>query len=163
MLPPWRKHPRLERRFHPEFPDDIQVIVHDGGPRKSDRHPELVWVRVNAFQDGVFSGVVLNQPSQLRGVTEGSQILFIVPDGGEYPVQVSHKYLEERSTWCMLAPCRKCGLTELFDPISEIVAAAFPSAGAEELATGFTLSTRCGWCGDGLVVRVKRSKWPWSE
>src|SRR5215471_14876033 len=31
----WREHPLLKSRFHPEFPDDLQVIVHDGGPRLS--------------------------------------------------------------------------------------------------------------------------------
>jgi hypothetical protein len=29
------------------------------------------------------------------GATEPKVILFIVPDGGEYPLRVSHKYREE--------------------------------------------------------------------
>jgi hypothetical protein len=139
MPSPWHIHPRLQGRFHPEFPDDLQVIVHDGDPRKSCRRPELVWVHVTALEHEVFSGVVLNKPAQLRGVAEGSQILFVVPDGGEYPLQVSRKYLQERSTWRVLQPCRKCGLTELLDPLSERIADAFPSVKAEELAGGFTL------------------------
>jgi len=43
----WRTHPKLKRRFLPEHPDDLQVIVHDGGPRITDRRPEAVWVTVN--------------------------------------------------------------------------------------------------------------------
>jgi hypothetical protein len=29
----WRDDPLLKGRFHPDFPDDLQVVVHDGGPR----------------------------------------------------------------------------------------------------------------------------------
>ena len=76
MLSPWNEHPKLRGRFHPEFPDDLQVIAHDGGPHTSDRRPELVWVRVTGCEDDIFTGVVLNHPTQLRGVVEGSQILF---------------------------------------------------------------------------------------
>ncbi len=40
---PWRSDPLLEGRFHPEYPDDLQVIVHDGGPRLTKNAPELMW------------------------------------------------------------------------------------------------------------------------
>jgi hypothetical protein len=46
----WRKHPALQKRFHPEHADDLQVIVHDGGPRISDRKPELVWVTLRVTE-----------------------------------------------------------------------------------------------------------------
>lgn len=26
----WRKHPRLINLLHPDYPDDLQVVVHDG-------------------------------------------------------------------------------------------------------------------------------------
>ncbi len=160
MSSPWNEHPKLRGRFHAEFPDDLQVIVHDGGPHTCNRQPELVWVRVTECQDEVFSGVVLNQPAQLHSVAQGSQIQFIVPQGGQYPLQVTRKYLQERSDWRLLMPCKKCGLTELFDAPTQLLPSTLPSA---DLSRGFTFTTRCGWCGEGMVVRLKRTNWPLSE
>jgi len=163
MGSPWSDHPKLRGRFHPQYTDDLQVIVHEGGPHTSDREPELVWVHVTECSGEVFSGVVLNSPVQLQSVAQGSHIQFIVPEGGQYPLQVTSKYLQERSAWRLLMPCKKCGFTELFDPPSQLVSSTFPSATADELSRGFTFTTRCGWCGGGLVVRLKRTNWPWSE
>jgi hypothetical protein len=42
MPSPWSEHPKLQGRFDPEFPDDLQVIVHHSGPYIPDRRPELV-------------------------------------------------------------------------------------------------------------------------
>lgn len=162
MSSPWKEHPKLRNHIRSEFPDDLQVIVHDGGPYRSDRRPELVWVRVTACENQIFSGVVLNKPAQLRGVAEGSNILFIAPEGGAFPLQVTRKYLQERSTWRLLMPCKECGSTELFDPPSELLAFSSPAITAEQLSHAFTFTTRCGWCGNGMVVRLKRTKWPWS-
>lgn len=153
---------RLKGRNRENF-TRMEVILHDGGPRKTDRRPELAWVRVIGGTDGLFSGVVLDKPAQLRGVRKGSKVSFLVPKGGEYPLQVSAKYLAERAGWRLLMPCKQCGLTELFDPPSELVAQTFPDMTAEDLARGFTFTTRCGSCGGGMVVRLKRSIWPWSK
>jgi hypothetical protein len=38
----WREHPKFKRRFLPDHPDDLQVLVHDGGPRITQKRPELV-------------------------------------------------------------------------------------------------------------------------
>ncbi|MCA8995839.1 MAG: DUF2314 domain-containing protein, partial [Planctomycetaceae bacterium] len=84
----WRHHPRLRGRFHPEFPDDLQVIVHDGGPRLSPNPAELVWVRVVHQEGELFRGEVLNQPHKLKSVRHGDEVLFIVPASGEHPLQV---------------------------------------------------------------------------
>ena len=60
----WRSHPKLRGRFHPESPDDVQVLVHDGGPRITDRLPETVWVTVTGCEDsGVFIGRILTNRS----------------------------------------------------------------------------------------------------
>ena len=66
MPSPWKEHPKLRGRFHPEFPEDLQVIVHDASPAKSGGCAELVWVRVTGCDDEIFSGIVLNKPSHLR-------------------------------------------------------------------------------------------------
>lgn len=159
---PWRNHPELQGKFHIECPDDIQVIVHDGGPYFSNCAPEVVWVRVAGFAGGVYTGTVLNEPKNLRHVTEGSQISFIVPRGGDHPLLARPDYLQERSGWRLVAPC-KCGLTELFDPPSRLLASTFPSITAEEIARGFVFTTRCGWCGQTVAVRMKRTAWPWDN
>ena len=150
MANEWREHPKLVGRFHPDFPDDVQVIVHEGGPRFSDRQPELVWVRTTAYSANVFTGLVLNQPSQLTRVSKGSEIRFVVPDGGEHPLMVTEKYLAERSDWT-IEPCDKCGLSELFDAPSDLVRVIFPATPEDAAMEMFT--TFCGFCGGVLVVQ----------
>ena len=119
-----------------------------------------MWVRVTECQDEIFSGVLRNKPFQLESVAEGSVIQFLVPGGGPYPLRVTHHYLQERSSWRLLMPCNKCGLTELFDPPSQLLTASFPKVTADQLSRGFTFTTRCGWCGGGMVVRLKRTDAP---
>ena len=152
----WRQHPKLQGRFHPEFPDDLQVIAHDGHPRISGHGAELVWVRVSAAEGDVFRGKILNTPVRLTSVAEGTEILFIIPDAGEHPLHVSAQYLAQRGSWRLLMPCQKCGLTELLSPARDLFRSTFPSLGDDPLEKGFTLTTKCGWCGGGQVVRIKR-------
>lgn len=62
----WRDNQKLHRRFHAVAPDDLQVLVHDGGPLLTDRSPEAIWVIVTGCDsDEVFKGRILNQPKQL--------------------------------------------------------------------------------------------------
>ena len=121
----WREHPKLRGRFHAGFPDTLQVIVHDGGPRLSDRRPEQMWVRVTGGEADVFTGRLANKPVQLLSMVEGSELRFVVPEGGPHPVRVTDEYLRERPGW-EIGPCNRCGLTELYDPPSRLIAATFP-------------------------------------
>jgi hypothetical protein len=95
----WRDHPKLRGRFLAEYPDDLQVIVHDGGPRLTSHRPELIWVRITRGDGNLFRGRVLNQPEQLSSVSQGSEIQFLLPGGGEYPLMVTDRYLGERGFW----------------------------------------------------------------
>ena len=95
----WRKHPVLQGIFHPEHADDLQVLVHDDGPRISERKPELVWVTLTASDREVFTGKILNRPTQLQTVGQGDEIHFVVPRDGQQPLRVSEKYLRERPDW----------------------------------------------------------------
>lgn len=133
----WRTHPKLAGRFPAEHPDDLQVLVHDGGPRITDRQPEAVWVTVTGCDGDVFTARVLNQPSQLRAIQMGQQIQFIVPSGGGYPILVTEKYLRERSSW-VVHPCETCGLAELFDAPSDLIRAVFPNIPEGAVMEGFT-------------------------
>jgi hypothetical protein len=103
----------------------------------------------------VFRGQVLNRPVQLEKVKQGDSIKFIVPKSGEYPILVREQYLKERGNW-IITPCNKCGLSELFDPPSELIKIVFPSVSADESTEMVSFTAFCGACGGILVV--ERSK-----
>jgi hypothetical protein len=144
----WRQHPDLKDRFHPEYPDDVQVIVHDGGPRISSTTPELMWTRVTGMAGSAFVGKLLNRPANLESVVAGSEILFIMPNGLDHPIRVLPEYLAERPCWT-IHPCNKCGLSELFDPPSVLIAKVLSDPpGEPELLSAF-----CGACGGVQVLQ----------
>jgi hypothetical protein len=148
----WRNAPELKGRLHPDYPDDLQVVVHDGGPRTTDRSPELIWVRITGTRDGAFVGRVLNKPHQLESVRAADEILFVVPEGWEHPLRVTEQYLAERPAWD-ITPCGKCGLSELFDPPSVLMRVVFPNTPAGHVMQMFTV--RCGSCGSAQVVQAR--------
>ena len=149
----WRGHLQLVGRFHPDDPDVLQVVVHDGGPRMTDKRPELVWVRVLAAHANTFDAEVLNEPRQLMTVKGRDRIQFVVPSSGEHPIMVRQKYLDERGKW-IINPCSTCGLSELFDAPSDLIATTFPGLNPEEAPEAFTAF--CGVCG-GVQVIVSTS------
>ncbi len=156
----WRDHPKLKSRFHPEAPDDLQVLVHDGGPRLTDRAPEAVWVTVTGFDsNGVFTGRVLNQPQLLRSVSEGAEIKFVAPSG-EHLLMVTEKYLSERPAW-NIKPCDQCGLDELFDAPSDLMHVIFPNI--PEDATMDTFTSFCGVCRGTQIVQNADVEQPGSQ
>lgn len=144
MANQWRHHPKLQGRLHPEHPDDVQVIVHDGGPRMTDRRPEAVWVHVVSIENDVFTGEVLNEPQQLNSVRRGDRVQFVVPASGAHPLMVRPKYLAERDCW-VIHPCNRCGLSELFDAPSDLIAKVFPNLPVGQTPEVFTAF--CGACG----------------
>jgi hypothetical protein len=148
----WRNHPQLVGRFQTEHPDDLQVIVHDGGPRITDRAPELVWVMVTGHENNVFTGLVLNQPTQLQTVQHGQKIQFIMPQGSEYPMLVTSKYLLERPAW-KIHPCKECGLAELFDAPSDLMRVVFPQIPPGSVVE--TFSSFCPLCGGAQVLEFQ--------
>lgn len=151
----WRSHPKLKARFLPDHPDDLQVFVHDGGPRISRNPAEAVWVTVTGTDGDVFRGRVLNQPHNLRSVREGDEIRFIVADGAECPVMVTEKYLRERGAW-VIHPCQKCGFAELFDAPSDLIRAVFPGTPPDAQMGMFT--SFCPLCGGVQGVESKNDQ-----
>jgi hypothetical protein len=145
----WRQHPRLRGRFLPDHPDDMQVIVHDGGPRLSRNQAEAVWVTVTGMDGEVLHGRVLNRPHNLTSVRQGSEIRFVVADGAELPVMVTDKYLRERAAW-VVHPCQTCGFSELFDAPSDLMRVVFPNLPPDALMNIFT--ALCPLCGGVQVV-----------
>jgi hypothetical protein len=148
MPGPWNVHPRLRGRFDQQYPDDLRVIAHDGGPRVSRVAPEVVWVRVTGGDGDVWDGVVLGRSHRLSD-DAGASIRFTVPDTGALPVMVSDKYLDDRPNW-IVHPCDRCGIAELFDPPSELIRGV---CDAEHEARRIdTFTAICGWCGGSQFV-----------
>ena len=159
----WRKHPGLDGKLHPQHPDDLQVVVHDGGPRLSKARPEAVWVSITALEGNVFEGRVLNEPNQLTSVKRGQSIQFLVDTGTEHAVMVTGRYLLEKARW-KIAPCTKCGFTELFDAPSDLVKATFPNVPADAQLEGFTAF--CALCGgvqtiESVAAPFSAERRPW--
>jgi hypothetical protein len=148
----WREHPKLKGRFLPDHPDDLQVLVHDGGPRITRNPPEAVWVSVTGMDGEVFRGRVLNQPHNLKTVHHGSEIKFVAADGAEFPIMVTNKYLSERDSW-VIHPRQKCGMSELFDAPSDLIKVVFPDTPPGAEMSMFT--ALCPQCGGFLGVESR--------
>ncbi len=155
----WREHARLKGRFLPDYPDDLQVIAHDGGPRIAHASPELIWVRVVAASGDVFDGIVLNQPHGLRSVAQNGPIRFLAPATAPHPVMTSDKYLRERADWT-ITPCDQCGFDELFDAPSDLMRAVFANVPQDAVMEMFT--AKCPLCGgiQGLEAAASRDAGP---
>jgi len=142
---PWRSDPLLQGRFHPEYPDDLQVIVHDGGPRLTKNSPELMWVSVVGKSGRAYRGKVLNSPHNLRTVKQGEEILFLGGPKGIDPFRVTPKYLQEREHWHVL-PCNKCGMPELFDAPTDLIAVIFPDLKDRKDVAEIKFTSFCPLC-----------------
>lgn len=151
----WRAEEALKGKFHPQALDDLQVIVHDGGPRISDTQPEAIWARVHGIQgENLYAGTVLNTPHQLKTVAKFDKISFTTDPALEFPVQVREKYLKERDQWT-ISPCNKCGSSLLFDAPSELIAKTFPEIDVDE--PSISLTAFCGYCG-GFQALSRKSQ-----
>jgi len=148
----WRDDPLLKGRFHPQYPDDLQVIVHDGGPRLSRVAPELMWVRVVRKTGLGYSGTLLNKPVGLTTVRQGEEILFLTAKSIEHPFRVSQKYLQERDRW-EISPCNKCGLGDLWDAPSDLIQRIFPNTPKDAVMKTFT--SFCPACGGVQLLNLK--------
>ncbi|WP_257454192.1 hypothetical protein [Archangium lipolyticum] len=174
---PWRNDPGLVGHFHPEYPDDLQVIVHDGEPRRTQRAPESCWVRVTGMEPAilrpviyepeenplsrevfdaryrapspVFVGALINQPHHLKNVKQGDEIRFLVVPGLPLPLHVTREYLRERPQWDIL-PCNQCGGSECFDPPSVLYRTRFPGTPPDAVPEMFTAF--CSACGGTMAL-----------
>jgi hypothetical protein len=114
-----------------------------------------VWVTVTHADNDIFTGRVINQPTQLRTVRQGENIRFVLPAVGPHPILTTEKYLAERSAW-LIHSCEKCGLSELFDAPSDLISVIFP-----QLPPGATLesfTSFCPLCGGTQVVESRTTE-----
>jgi hypothetical protein len=65
----WRADPALEHRFHPDYPDDVRVLVGVADPTPL---VEIVWVRLLMCEGLRCTVSLLNQPDQVPGLALGS-------------------------------------------------------------------------------------------
>src|SRR5213078_1242072 len=134
----WRSDPELSARFHPQYPDHVQVVLHDGEPRRTQRKPETCWIEVTALharvrfasvarapgaplatervhwiERPVYRGTLLHATHALT-IQNGQSLLFVVVPGIPYPLQVDEAYLAERVQWAF-RPCDRCGADQGLD------------------------------------------------
>ncbi len=156
---PWHRDPLLDGKFHAQYPDDIQTLVHDGDPRRTRRGPELCWVRIKRVDRAptrqvtnvdyepsrhVYIGELLNQPHTLTSVKRGDRLKLISVHGLPHPLHVTDEYLLEREDW-KISPCDRCGASECFDPPSVMAKVRFPDAPPDAQIQAFT--SFCSHCG----------------
>ena len=164
----WRSDPDLRARFHPQYPDDLQVIVHDGEPRRTQRAAEACWVRVTGVagtlrsptasadatqpvppqamqwtERTIYSGTLLNAPHQLATVRQGDTIHFIHAPGLPHVLAITDAYQRERPQWCFV-PCNKCGADQTLDPMTTMAQTRFPGTPAGSAPIAFTSFCPCG-------------------
>lgn len=172
--PPWRRDPALAGRFHRSWPDDLQVLVHDGEPRRTGRRTEVCWVRVDAAADAPprpsqtadgtplprattrYAGTLLSVPKQLATWKAGARVDFLPDAGGRHPVAVTVAYLDERAAWIVRA-CDGCGLTEGLDPPSVMFRTRFPDADADADAAPVAFTAHCPVCGPPAALAFSRA------
>lgn len=148
----WRTHPLLLEHFHPMAADDVQILVHDGGPRVTDKAPELAWGTViEQIGERLFAARLLSAPQRLETVRKGMVVKLVAHEVGP-PLMVTDLYLKERARW-VISPCKKCGFTELFDAPSTIQRVVFSHM--PEDATIETFTSFCGMCGGVQLIRTR--------
>lgn len=70
----WRNHEAMQERFHPEFPDDVEVCFAVRGTARL----ETTWVSVIAVdaESERYLGVLLNQPNEVPELLLGDNVVF---------------------------------------------------------------------------------------
>ncbi|MBX3155338.1 MAG: hypothetical protein KF773_05030 [Deltaproteobacteria bacterium] len=164
----WRTDPHLAGRFHPQYPDDLQVMVHDGEPRRTKLAPEACWVRVTGVagalympiaapdasppisqsavrwdQRTVYQGTLLNAPHNLRTIRQNDTVAFVFAPGLPHPVLVTSEYGGERRNWC-ITPCNGCGADQTLDPMTTMARTRFPDTPAGTAPLAFSALCPCG-------------------
>jgi hypothetical protein len=78
----WRADARLAGRFHPDYPDDLRVLVGEDTP--AGFQVEAVWVSLRSCSAEGCAGVLLNQPEVVRlrlGQTVAFRFAHLPPSG----------------------------------------------------------------------------------
>jgi hypothetical protein len=180
----WRTDPALQGRFHAEFADDLQVMVHDGEPRRTNKPPEACFVHVTGVvgtlriphappnavppvpasalqwtELPIYRGTVLNVPHNLTTVRQNQPIEFIAATGLPHPLQITPQYAQERSQWC-ITPCSGCGSDQALDPMTMMAKTRFPDAPGDSIPIAFSAFCPCGGTMTLAMADVPRASAP---
>lgn len=165
----WHDDPNLQGRFHPQYPDDLQVILHEGSFRFTQNKPEIVWGRIGLglefrFDNNevvrAYRAILLNQPVYLRSFKVGQEIMFVAHKDYQHAIYVTQEYIGDRAYYDII-PCDKCGLPELFDPIPKLYNHSFPGVKEQTPAQSLVVFTSfCPMCGGTMGVVQKGVKMP---
>ncbi len=140
---PWRNDPVLSDRFHPDYPDDLQVTFF------FTNGTEAMWVRTTGvdLKIGGYEGTLLNDPSaEGTGLAQGARVAYRVAKGTPDPVWVSPVARANLDGW--ESECTRCGFDLLFESVEEITARQF-----NEKHDFFAFTTRCSMCGGTMLVK----------
>ena len=146
------RHPFLKGRGQANHPNDIKVLIHDGGPKITEKCPELAWVTITGLEDRWVLGRIITEPKNLNSVFKGAQIKLVAFSTEYPPVLVTDKYIAESAKW-EITPCDSCGFTDLFDAPSDLIKASYPNIPEDTIVEIFT--SFCGVCG-GIQVSQMR-------
>lgn len=138
---PWRSDTALTGRFHPEYPDHLEVafFFRDG--------TERMWVRTTDVEPtiGGYVGELLNAPfADATGLTQGDRVTYRVASGALDPIWVSPAVRANLAEWS--SSCSACGFDMLLEPAEDILARQFE--GSESL---LAFTTRCPMCGQTMI------------
>jgi hypothetical protein len=161
----WHDDPNLKGRFHPEYPDDLQVILHEGSFRFTEAKPELVWARIHEglklrftshMTDPIiaYRAILLNQPHHLKTFEVGQKFMLVAYAGYPHTISVTREYLFSRAPYDII-PCDKCGLPELFDPIPKLIEHTFSGLKDKPNETLSIFTSFCPLCGGTMMVKQK--------
>lgn len=149
---PWHGDPDLQGLFHPDCPDDVEVLFFF--PHK--RVKEKMWVRLQQIRPdiGGYQGELLNSSYTLNALTKGRQIMLRKSPGLPAPFYLTPEMLENQRDWDI--HCTSCGFDAVFRPIGELASMQFPDAPDGALPVAFT--TRCPLCKDTMTLELKETK-----
>lgn len=144
----WRMDPELAAWCHINYPDDCQVLIHNGAsPTFGDTDREIVWATINDRQGDIFSATVINDPQHVQSIRQGHTIQF-AKTGGNHPPALLTGELVRDLPRLDVKPCQKCRNRLVFDSIAKL-------APDEVEAYPHKVETVCRFCGEPQIVRIQ--------
>lgn len=146
---PWQRDPALAGRFHPSYPNDLEVRFYFA----EQQTLEKMWVRTTGVDEeiGGYVAVLVNRPhTDATGLAPGASVAYRVAAGMPDPIWVTPAMRANLASWS--SRCERCGFDMLLLPAEDLIRRQF------ELPPGTVMeafTTRCLACGEGMVVRKR--------